>query len=411
METKANFALIGAFTVAGFLGLLGFLMWFAKLQLNQQFAYYDAYFPEVAGLSVSSQVLFAGLNVGTVTAIELAPDSPAAVRVRLELHEHTPVRVDSRASIDTSAVTGVSQVVITPGLPTSTLLRNIETDEIPVIQSSPTALQTIGEQAPELLSRANVVAQRLANLLGDENQERINNILINVEEASGNLNKTMDDVSRATDAVAAAAEDLKGFGDKLDQLSQTADAALTNFGGASAQAETTLASVDTYVNGDLSSLTRDLKDTAAILKDDLGTLGAKAQISLDKLDTALDSATGTMDAAHGVVDEVGPVFTDLRETLGHVNEALANLPEELPRITANIGAAADSAAGAFDSLRVMLDGARTPVRTFTNEGLPQFSRMAQDIRRLVGNIDELVVALKRNPSQIIRGQPTPEFRR
>ena len=225
METKANFALIGAFTVAGFLGLLGFLMWFAKLQLNQQFAYYDAYFPEVAGLSVSSQVLFAGLNVGTVTAIELAPDSPAAVRVRLELHEHTPVRVDSRASIDTSAVTGVSQVVITPGLPTSTLLRNIETDEIPVIQSSPTALQTIGEQAPELLSRANVVAQRLANLLGDENQERINNILINVEEASGNLNKTMDDVSRATDAVAAAAEDLKGFGDKLDQLSQTADAA------------------------------------------------------------------------------------------------------------------------------------------------------------------------------------------
>lgn len=49
METKANFALIGAFTVAGFLGLLGFLMWFAKLQLNQQFAYYDAYFPKSRG--------------------------------------------------------------------------------------------------------------------------------------------------------------------------------------------------------------------------------------------------------------------------------------------------------------------------------------------------------------------------
>ena len=76
METKANYALIGAFTIAGLLGILGFLMWFAKLQLNQQFAYYEAYFPEVAGLSVSSQVLFAGLNVGTVKAIELAPDSP-----------------------------------------------------------------------------------------------------------------------------------------------------------------------------------------------------------------------------------------------------------------------------------------------------------------------------------------------
>ena len=103
METKANYALIGAFTIAGFLGLLGFLMWFAKLQLHQQFAYYESYFPEVAGLSVSSQVLFAGLRVGTVSGIELAPDSPGAVRVTLELDENTPVRVDSRASIDTSA--------------------------------------------------------------------------------------------------------------------------------------------------------------------------------------------------------------------------------------------------------------------------------------------------------------------
>lgn len=411
METKANFALIGAFTVAGFLGLLAFLMWFAKLQLNQQFAYYDAYFPEVSGLSVSSQVLFAGLNVGTVSSIELSPDSPDAVRVRLELNEHTPVRVDSRASIATSAVTGVSQVVITPGLPASMLLRNFDSDDVPVILSSPTALQTIGEQAPELLSRANVVAQQLSTLLGDDNQERVRNILTNLEQASGNLDKTMADVSRATDAVAEAATDLAAFGGRLDRLSQTAETALTNFSGASSQAETTLASIDTYVTVDLSGLTEDLQQTAAVLKEDLGNLGSRAQTSLDKLDTALDAATGTMEAAHRVVDEVGPVFTDLRSTLGNIDVALANLPEELPRITANVGAAAESAAGAFDSLRAMLDGARAPVQTFTSEGLPQFSRMAQDVRRLVGDIDQLVTTLKRNPSRILRSQPIPEFRR
>ena len=37
METKANFVLIGAFTIAGFLGLVAFLMWFANLSLNRQF--------------------------------------------------------------------------------------------------------------------------------------------------------------------------------------------------------------------------------------------------------------------------------------------------------------------------------------------------------------------------------------
>lgn len=364
METKANYALIGAFTIVGFLGLLGFLMWFAKLQLNQQFAYYDAYFPEVAGLSVSSQVLFAGLSVGTVTAIELAPDSPDAVRVRLELDEDTPVRTNSRASIDTSAVTGVSQVTITPGTTGNMLLRDIAVDDIPVIQSSPTALQTIGEQAPELLSRANVVAQQLTHLFGDENQERVANILINLERATGNIDKTMTDVSRATDAVAAAATDLAAFGDKLDTLSQTADTALTNFSGASAQAETTLASIDGFVNDDLKVLTDDLKQTASTLKADLATLGTRAQSSLDNLDTALASATGTMDAAHEVIGDLRPVFADLRTTLGSISTALANLPEELPRITTNIGNAAASAASAFNSLQVMLDGARGPVQTF-----------------------------------------------
>lgn len=411
METKANYALIGAFTLAGFLGLLGFVMWFAKLQLNQQFAYYDAYFPEVAGLSVSSQVLFAGLSVGKVTAIELAPDSPNAVRVRLELDEDTPIRSSSRASIDTSAVTGVSQVTITPGAPGDVLLSEISADPIPVIQTSPTALQTIGEQAPELLSRANVVAQQLTQLLGDENQERVANILGNVERATDNIDKTMADVSKATDAVAAAATDLAAFGDKLDTLSQTADGALQNFSGASAQAEKTLASIDGYVSDDLKVLTEDLKQTAATLKTDLGTLGTRAQSSLDNLDTALASATGTMDAAHAVINDLGPVFTELRTTLGSISTALANLPEELPRITANIGDAADSAASAFDSLQVMLDGARSPVQTFTREGLPQFSRLGNELRGLVANVDQLVSTLKRNPSQILRGQPTPEFRR
>lgn len=411
METKANYALIGAFTIAGFLGLLGFLMWFAKLQLNQQFAYYDAYFPEVAGLSVSSQVLFAGLSVGKVTAIELAPDSPDAVRVTLELDENTPVRANSRASIDTSAVTGVSQVTITPGSSDSVLLRDIASDSVPVIQSSPTALQTIGEQAPELLSRANVVAQQLTHLFGDENQERVANILTNLERATGNIDKTMADVSRATDAVGKVATELGDFGAKLDGLSQTADTALRNFSGASAQAETTLASIDTYVSDDLTTLTADLKQTAATLKTDLAALGTRAQTSLDNLDTALASATGTMDAAHEVIGDLRPVFADLRTTLGSISTALANLPEELPRITANIGEAATSAAGAFNSLQAMLDGARAPVQTFTREGLPQFSRLGQELRGLVTNVDQLVSALKRNPSQILRGQPTPEFRR
>ncbi|MFD1797096.1 MCE family protein [Paracoccus aurantiacus] len=411
METKANFALIGAFTLVGFLGILGFLMWFAKLELNRQFAYYDAYFREVAGLTVSSQVQFAGLNVGRVVATELSPTGAEAVRVRLELDEDTPVRVDSTASIDTSAVTGVSIVTITPGSPDAALLRDVTEEQIPVITSGRSTLQTLGQQAPELLARLNVLAGQLTQMTGDENQQRIANILSNTEAASASLDQTMKDVSRATDAIAAAATDLADVGDKLELITARADTALESFAGASTQAEQTLARVDAYLGDDLSPLTNDLRGRVPALADDLSRLSNRAMDSLDNLDVALGSATTTLDTAGRVVDDLGPVFNDLRSTLGRVNESLANLPDELPRITANIGDAARSAAGAFDSLRAMLDGARAPVQAFTREGLPQYSRLAQDMRAMVTNIDALVSTLRRNPAQLLRGQPTPEFRR
>ena len=66
METKASYALIGAFTIAGFLGILGFVLWFTNLQLDRQFQQYDVYFPEVSGLGAASEVRFAGLPVGRV---------------------------------------------------------------------------------------------------------------------------------------------------------------------------------------------------------------------------------------------------------------------------------------------------------------------------------------------------------
>lgn len=117
METKANYVLIGAFTIAGFLGMLLFLMWFAKLQLDRQFAWYDIYFPEVSGLGVSSEVLFAGLSVGKVVDMQLSQSVNGAVRVRVEVAEDTPVRTDSRAAIEIQGVTGVANVAITSGGP------------------------------------------------------------------------------------------------------------------------------------------------------------------------------------------------------------------------------------------------------------------------------------------------------
>jgi len=399
METKANYALIGTFTILGFLAMMGFVMWFAKLELNRQFAYYDVYFTDISGLAVSSQVQFSGLAVGRVVSTELAPQR-SAVRVRLELREDTPVRTDSRASIDTSAVTGVSLVTITSGQPDSPLLRDVTETGVPVIEASPSTLQTLGRQAPELLERLNRLAEQLTQTLDDENQQRFAHILENVDNATSNLDRTMEDVSSATEAIGSLASQMSGFAETIDELGATADTTLKTITDAAGQADRMLARANSYIDDDLAPLTADLR-----------ALGQQAQTSIGKLDTALDTTTDTMSAAGDTIDEIAPVFTDLRETLGKVSASLANLPEELPQITSNISSAARSASDAFDTLDTLLGGASAPVQSFARDGLPQFSRLAQDLRSMVKSIEGLVSELRRNPAQLLRGQPQPEFRR
>lgn len=433
METKANYALIGAFTIAGFLGLLAFLMWFAKLELDRQFAYYDIYFPEVSGLGIASEVGFAGLTVGKVIDMQLSQGVNGAVRVRVEVTEDTPVRTGSRASIEVQGVTGVSNVAITAGPRDAPLLREADPDSVPVIEANRSALQTLSEQGPEMISRLNQVADQMTELLGQENQSRVHNILSNVESSSANLDKALADVSTATDSIALAAKDISAFGQKLDVLGYAAvstlnkaDHSLAQFDQTAKKADlaltagtSTLDEARDYISTDLRQLTQQLNTTAAALQADLARLTDRASTTMDNLDGTLTLGSSTLasagrafDGADRVINtEVGPVATDLRATMARFNDALAGVTDDLPAITGGMRDAADSANAAFGSLRVMLDSARSPVQAFTREGLPQFTRMAADLRGLVENVNQLVTALRRNPAQVITGPRTPEFRR
>ena len=201
----------------------------------------------------------------------------------------------------------------------------------------------------------------------------------------------------------------------MDGLSRSAGVTLDRFADAATQAEATLAAatatlegVDSYVSGDLTTLTQQLERSAA----GLTTLTERGETSLDYLDTALTSGTRAFDAAEGVISrDLAPVAGDLRTTLAAVNEALSSLPDDLPQISTSLREAADSAAAAFRSLRVVMDDARGPVGAFTRDTLPQVSRLSQDMRGLVENMNQLVSTLRRNPAQLLSGPRSPEFRR
>lgn len=100
METRANYILIGLFTLLGILGMMAFFLLFARVELDRQFAYYDIRFSSVSGLSEASDVRFSGLPVGQVVDVRLAPEQDGSIVVRVEVNADTPVRTDSVATIE-----------------------------------------------------------------------------------------------------------------------------------------------------------------------------------------------------------------------------------------------------------------------------------------------------------------------
>ena len=179
METKANYVLIGAFTlvIAAFLLLFG--LWAAKFSSERDWREYLVIFTEpVTGLTEGSSVQYNGIAIGTVEALDLDARDPRRVIARLKVKAETPVKVDTRAKLSITGLTGVPFIQLTGGSPNAPELVARNGEELPVIRTEASALQNIAETANRLVARMDEV-------LSEDNVKRIASTLANIESMTG----------------------------------------------------------------------------------------------------------------------------------------------------------------------------------------------------------------------------------
>src|SRR5476649_967626 len=100
METKANYVLIGAFTLAVIVGAFMFVLWFSGASNTAEHKTYRIVFTgSVSGLSRGSTVLFNGLNVGAVTTIGILAKDPSKVAAFIDIAGGTPIKTDTKARL------------------------------------------------------------------------------------------------------------------------------------------------------------------------------------------------------------------------------------------------------------------------------------------------------------------------
>lgn len=460
METRANYILIGAFTIAGFLGILGFFLWFARVELDRQFDYYDVVFTSVSGLSNASEVRFAGLPVGSVVDVRLAPDASGRVIVRLEVNADTPVRTSSVATIETLGVTGVSFVGISAGDPGDPLLRNASEEPIPRIPAGRSVLQSLTEDAPAILEEILEVSRSVSEILGPANQDRVSAILSNVEASSAGLEQALDDFSSVTNTIAVASEDIRIFTSRLEDISsaatttlETADTTLRQVTELAERAETTLDvgdaalesgrrtldSANAFIGDELPAVVDNLEQTLATLRNEIERVGEDATAVLDEFrrtgavaTARLEEAEQTIASANRVLDEASSAMAAVDSAATEfdslvagdgtalvsearvfvsdatelVNSAIDIAETDLPEILDDIRAATDTASRVIDSVGADLSAAAERTDEIVAEAGETLKTVTDTFENANETLSRLNTALETGDSALVAAEET-----
>ena len=235
METRSNYVLVGAVTLAMLAGLLVFTVWLAGLS-NRETKCYDIYFSQaVGGLNKGSNVTFSGVPVGQIQQISLLPDRPEFVWVRIEIDRDTPVLRGTTAEIHGVGFTGVSEIQLTGANRGARALEQVGPQGCPVIPSSTSGLGALLNSAPELMERIQRLTERLTELLNDKNQNAIADILENVERTTDVLANKAPELGEAITQTRIAVRSAGIAAQRVGALADTTNALVEEEGRPAAQ--------------------------------------------------------------------------------------------------------------------------------------------------------------------------------
>lgn len=211
METRANYLLIGVFTLAVIFGAFGFVWWFQRAGDAAGRATYDiVYDGSVSGLRKGSAVNFNGIRVGEVYRLDLDAGNPQRVVAQIGVAANTPIRQDTKAGLEFQGLTGIASVTLTGGKPDAPKLES-QGGKPPRLVADPSQMQDLMQAARALIGR---VDKMLA-----ENEQRLSDIMKNVAGFTDELNTSgkelikngatmVTDLSAAAKSVREAADNL-----------------------------------------------------------------------------------------------------------------------------------------------------------------------------------------------------------
>jgi phospholipid/cholesterol/gamma-HCH transport system substrate-binding protein len=221
METRANFVLVGSFTLAVIAAAFGFVLWFQSLHTTKARSPLRIVFEgSASGLRNGGSVNFNGIRVGEVVSVKL--DDPRRVVALAMVENAAPIRKDTQVGLEFQGLTGVAAISLKGGAVAAPPVP-LDEDGVPILTADPAALQDVTESIRATLQNVNRVVA--------ENQAAVKNSLQNVETFTASLARNagkIDDVVQKFNDVMSKAD---GVMTKTDDLMLGLDAIAGGKGG------------------------------------------------------------------------------------------------------------------------------------------------------------------------------------
>jgi phospholipid/cholesterol/gamma-HCH transport system substrate-binding protein len=377
METRANYALVGLFTLGVLAAAFAFVYWFSGLgAASKREAIRIVFSGTVTGLGRGSSVLFNGLRVGEVTDIRLLPDDPKRIYVTVEVDRTTPVRVDTRARIEAQGLAGVVAVQMIGGEPSAGFLEAGPGQPMPTIFAERSEFQDLLETVRTIARRADDVMDKVEKVIND-NAPAVTRTISNVEKFSNALGNNADGVDKLMASVAQAAQQIGPLAQRLDTLSLQVSQVIATIDPQ--KITRSLDNIDKFTSalgGSGPDVQSAVKDVASITK--------KLNSAADQVEGVLKAAQAFLGSAAG--GEGTGAFGEIAATAKSIRILADNLDGRTAQITAGIN-------------------------RFTGPGLRDIEALATDGRRTLGDLNRTLRNLERNPQQFIFGgrPPIPQY--
>ncbi|WEX11587.1 MlaD family protein [Chelativorans sp. AA-79] len=444
METKANYVIVGIFTILAILAAFGFVYWTAGVGESGNMAPVRFRIPgSAAGLGTGSAVLFNGVRVGTVEGVHLDANNPGIAIAEARVDRNAPITPSTKADVGlASLTTGQANIDLTGGNPQEPNLIRLAEEQgtIAEMTANPSAVTNLLQTAQSLMSRADAVMDQLEGFVTDargpltetvrnaqsfsealaRNAEGIDSFLENVSA----LSQTISNVSGQLDSTLSAAEDLitsvdrdkianiveniDTFTQRLDGVSGQFDAiasgvndAVSSINGFSTQANETLKRVDTLVAGvdpdDIGNAVRNFEEASQAI--------SKASADIAQVSETVGDRT----------EDIDQFITDAKELASRLNTASVRVDGILAKLDgmldtgdgqdlfAEASATLQSFRQVADTLNTRLGPITEGLSRFSGQGLRDVEALVGDARRAISRIESAVTDLEQNPQRIITG--------